>query len=327
MAFTGNSSYAVAAYTAFAVEKQVAKKWHTIWTASHPLLEAMADPGTNFNQNFDLEGSMGMIISVNGDDLTNPASGVTDANELTADTVGITNGFSQAFYYIAHYRAHATYRASENFMASQGPRGNLYEGKVNQVLESFKKIWTSDASTTTVDSRTKIMGYRYALSTSNSPGGISQTTDAQWAAQTKTSAGTFGLNLIDDQIDKIAAEGRTPADLILAGNTSADNMFGKIRTAIGPVAERLVNINGKRAKYGLQSFVYINCPVVLDTQGVSGEINVLSTPSWYVYMPKKPTTLPMAPLDKTDAQIQTYTLFTSLGCGDPALNASILGIT
>lgn len=327
MAFTGNSNYTVAGYSAFAVEKAVAKDWHTIWTSAHPLLIAMADKGTNFNQNFDLGNGTAMLIAVNGDNMTTPAAGVADASELTGDTISATNGFSQANYYIAHYRAHVSYRASEQFMAENGSRGNILDGKKKQVLESFKEVWSTDAASSTVDSRTKIMGYRYALSTSNSPGGISQSTDTQWAAKVKTSAGTFGLNLIDDQVDNITAEGRGAPDLILAGLSGASNMFGKIRTAIGPTAERLVNPNGMPVKYGLTAIQYLGATVILDNRAATGEINVLTTDSWYVYMPKTPKVSQMYIKDGTDSHVQSYTLFTSLGCGDCALNATITGIT
>lgn len=327
MAFTGNSSYGTTNYTAFAVEKSVAKDWQKVWTTSTPLLTAIADNGHNFNQGFTLNGNRLMVIPVMGDDLTNPASGIADANELNSDTVGITNGFSQASYSIAHYRTNVTYRASENYLAKDGALGNILEGKKAQVIESFRQRWENDAATTTIDSRTKILGYRYALSTSNAPGGIDQGTDTQWAASVKTSAGTFALSLIDDQIDTIMSEGRGKPDLILAGRVTGSNMFGKIRTAIGPTAEQLVNPNGMPVKYGLTSIQYLGADVVLDSKSASGEINVLSTSSWYALVPKAPSAGQMIPLAKTDALIQSYTLFTALGCGDPSVNARITGIT
>ncbi len=332
MAFTGNSSFAVAGYSAFAVSKAVSKGWSMIWTTAHPLLAAIANRGTNFNQGFSLNGYKSMVLPIAGDDLTTPAAGVTDANELTADTISATNGFSQAEYAITHYRAHTSYRASETFVAEGGTLGNFLEGKKNQVLDSFKNRWSTDAASTTVDARDKIMGFRYALSTSNSRGGMSQTTDTQWAAQVKTSAGTFALGLIDDQVDMIGIEGRGAPDLILAGNQSGSNMFGKIRTAIGPTAERLNNVQGGSTKYGVmgpgQEMAYLGMAVVMDARpAVSGEICILSTPSWYVLMPKTPMSHDPVLKQGTDSYVHTFTLWTALGCSDCAVNARITGIT
>jgi hypothetical protein len=106
-------------------------------------------------------------------------------------------------------------------------------------------------------------------------------------------------------------------------------MFGKIRTAIGPTAERLVNPNGLPVKYGLTGIEYLGAMVILDTRTNSGtgEINVLSTSSWYVLMPKSPQVHTPAIKTGTDAYVQTYTLMTALGCGDCAVNARITGIT
>lgn len=327
MAFSGNSSYVVTNYTAFAVEKAVAKEWTAIYTQNHPLLIALADSGTNFNTGFSVQGFSKIIIPVLGDDLTNPAVGVADASELTADTLGITNGFSQAAYEIAHYRAHQTYRESEMQLAVNGQRGDILQGKTKQVIESFKKVWSTDVASATDGSRTKVMGLRYALSTSNSPGGISQTTDTSWAANVKTSAGTFGLSLIDDQVDAINAKGRSAPDLILASVTASGNMFGKIRTAIGPTAERLVNVKDGFAKYGLQDIEYLGAKVVNDSRGTTGEILVLSTSTWYVLMPKAPKAHGMQRKEGTDSYYQTWTLWSSLGTSDPACNSRIAGIT
>lgn len=332
MAFTGNSTYTLTNYAAFAVGKAVSKAWSMIWTTAHPLLTAIADRGTSFNQGFTLSGNNKMLLPIAGDDLTTPAAGVTDANELTADTISATNGASQAAYEITHYRAHTSYRASEEFVAQGGSLGNFLEFKKTQVLESLKNRWSTDAASTTVDARDKIMGFRYALSTSNSPGGISQSTDTQWAAQVKTSAGTFALSLIDDQVDLIGNEGRGGPDLVLAGNQSGSNMYGKIRTAIGPTAERLTNVQGGSTKYGVmgpgQQMQYLGMLIVQDARpAVSGEICILSTPTWHVLMPKEPTIRQPYQKDGTDAFVQSYTLFTALGCSDCSMNARITGVT
>lgn len=331
MAFTGNSNHVVTGYTAFAVAKAVNKGWSTIWTTSHPLLEAIADRGTNFNQGFTLAGGTKMLLPILGDDLTTPAAGVTDANELTADTISATNGFSAAEYAISHYRANTSYRASEMYIADGGTLGNYLEGKKKQVLDSFKNKWSTDAASTTVDARDKIMGFRYALSTSNSPGGMSQSTDTQWAAQVTTGAGTFALSLIENISDAIVAKGRKNPDLILAGINGSSNMYGKIRTALGTNVERLVNVKGQDTSFGImgsgQRFVYNGQVVVLDSRAATGEICVLSTESWYTMMPKQPIAHQPYQKDGTDAFVHSFTLFTALGCDDCACNGRITGIT
>lgn len=327
MAFTGNSNYAVATYTAFAVEQSLSKNWSQIWTQGHPLLRVISDKATNFNTGFDVQGNNKVILPVVGDDLTNAVAGVADANELTADTVGITNGFSQAAYEITHYRGHFRLRESEAKLAKGGSRGNIVQGKVDQLLESFKNRWSTDAAGSAVDSRTAVMGMRYALSTSNTVGGISQSTDTNWAATVTASAGTFALTLIDNAKDTIDGYGRHTADIVLASNTGGTNTYGKIRTAIGPAAERLVNVKDGTAKYGLTNIEYLGTMVTLNNRGASGEILVLSSDSWYVLMAKKPTMHPMIKLPGTDAYEQSATMWSCLAVSDPQSNARISGVT
>mgnify|MGYP001602085513 FL=1 len=52
MAFTGNSSYAIATYTAYSVAKAVTNKWSDIWTQGFPLLGAIERGAANFNRGF-----------------------------------------------------------------------------------------------------------------------------------------------------------------------------------------------------------------------------------------------------------------------------------
>lgn len=323
MAFTGNATYAGLA--AFAIEKTVKRDWSMIWTAAHPYYRAMDMAGTNFNKGFGISG-LKMILSIMGDDLTYPADGVTDANELVAMDVNTTNGFSQAAYEFSHYRANYTIKESESALAAGGQRGDILEGKKKQFLESFKKAISVDVASTTIGSRDVTQGIRHVLATSNTVGGISQSTDTQWAAQVTTGYGPFALEAAEEKIDAINALDRFEPDLALASySASGTNVYARYRSAIAP-AERYEN-KDFRTKYGLKNFMHQGLMVVMDNRIAAGELLILATKSWFVYLQRKPRLHPLQRIDNTDAYEQVGTLWTANGCCDPASNARVTGIT
>ncbi len=329
MAFTGNSSYQPQ-YTAFAVGKAVDNAWIDNWTSAHPILSSLKAQGMNWNV-FNSDGAGYMNIPVVGAGPTTAVSGITDANELVARTLAAVAGVSHAQYAVTHYSAPMTFTQSEQKIGDKGYYGKLLDVKVKQLVGGFKERMSIDLGSTTVDSRAKLMGVYYALSTSNTVGGISQSTDTNWAAQVSTSAGTFALALVDAKFDQITSTGNTP-DLVLAGlsaGASGVNVFGKFRTAIGPNAERIVNNNGKKPDYGFASFYYMNMDVVMDNRVPDnvGYCAVLTTNTWYCDIPETMERTAFTNVPGTDALVQAWTCWCSFGTSSPRANGLVTGIS
>jgi len=332
VSFSGNSNYLALAATA--IEQSVQKDWSKVWTAGHPLITIIQDNKANFNRGFTINGTK-MLLAVMGDDQTNPVEGVaTGSGEVSAMTPNTGNGLSQFSYNFAHYRGNYTIRESEAVLAKNNARGNLLEGKKDQLIGSWLNKLSTHLSSTTADAsdNSRVLGVYQPLSTSNTVGGISQTTDTQIAAYVKSSAGAFALELIDDCYDSINAliNGQRSAkpDVILASYAASNNVYGKMRSAIAP-AERLVNAEFK-AKYGLENFMYLGMATVQDNRigtTLNGSLGVLSSKTWYAYIDKMPKAHKEQRLQGTDTYEYFYTAWAGLGCNDPGLNGLIRDIT
>ncbi len=332
MSFSGNSNFLNAA--AVAVEQRITNTWRSIWTSAHPFLQILEMQGTNFNKGFTVQRNA-MILGILGDDQTNPVAGVaTGSGELVAMSYNVTNALSQAKYYFGHYRGNYTILESEATTLANGERGNLLEGKKMQFNDSWLNKASTDFASTTIDAsdNSKALGLYYVLSTSNSPGGISQSTDTQWAAQLKTGAGAFDLMLVDDMLDGIAAKSnmnrKGKPDVLLCSYTASNNVWGKFKNSIAP-NERFTH-EGFSVKFGIDNVVYRGATGVQDPRigsTLNGSIAVLTSSVWYAAMQKAPKLHPLAKIPGTDAYEQVGTIWAGLGCNDPALNGLIRDIS
>lgn len=324
MSFTGNSNYtALAIYT---VEQTIKRDWTEIWTSGYPVLKVMEMDGTNFNKGFSVSG-LKMLVPIAGDDMTTPAAAVPDADQNTSDTLNNTAGFGQAEFEFARYRATYTIQEAETMLAANGARGNLLEGKKKQFISSFKNAISNHLADSTAATNRRIMGMGQPLSTSNTVGGISQTTDTQWASNVTTGYGPYAPNCIDAILDAIRAKDRFEPDLIMAafGNGSTTNVYAKIRDQIAP-SERFENNNSFTVKYGIKAMIYQGIPVVMDNRITGGTLRVFSTKSWFLYVPRKPKMVPTHYKDGTDTALQTGAMWCASGICDPGSNGIVSGI-
>jgi hypothetical protein len=312
---------------AFVAEKSLKKKASVIWTTASALF-AMVFENKRFGEGYRIEGHKA-IAPVQYAEQTTAADGVADANELTAITPYVTSGFTQAEYEFAHYRAAMYLRDSEKkLIKGGGVRQGFVEGKVKQITESFRKAIAVDMASANAGTREAVMGLRYLLSTSNSPGNISQTTYPVWAAGSATGAGPFHLGLIDDQYDRIVNLGRGMPDLCLLSYASSNNVFGKMRDSIAP--SQLLTHERKLAKYGFTSFEYLDMQCVQDGRlgtALAGSAAVLSTHSFVAgALSSTPERAHDTPLEGTDADEIVFNWWLFWGNTDPALNSLIQDI-
>lgn len=316
------------ALVAFVAEKSLSKKMHLIWSAANPLLAVVMSNQANFNRGFTIEGHKA-LLPINFAEQTNPADGVSDANELTPEAPYATSGFTQAAYEYSHYRRAMYLRDSEKrLIAGQGVRANIIESKTSQLMESFKLAVVNDMMGTGNSSREAVMGLQYALSTVNSPGGISQATYPVWAAGRRTGAGPFHLGLVDNEFDRISALDRGKADLLLLSYTANNNVYGKMRDSIAP--SQLLTNPGTRAKYGFVSFEYLEMMCAQDNRlgnALPGSFSMLRSGGWYAGA--SAPTPKLAGTDRlpgTDADEYMFNWWLMLGTNDPATNSLVDGI-
>ena len=332
MPFTGGD---IINNAAIAIEQRVTSRWQQVWTSGHPVLRIIEEKKTNFN-------TMGLnrlalILPIIGENQTNAAAGVaTGSGELVAMTYNISNGLAQFKYYAGHYRANYVLLATDKKALMNGERGNLLEAKANQMLAGIHDVFSSHLSSTTADQadNSRALGLYQVLSTSNTVGTISQTTDPAVAAYVKTSAGTFALDLVDDMLDtlnsktqgNIARKGKV--DVLLCSVYSGNNVYGKVRNSIAP-AERFEN-KDYTVKYGIENFVYRGAMGVIDQRigsTLSGSIAGLATDTWWVHLEKQPEMHAPVKIPGTDGYEYVGTAFNAVGCHDPGLNGLIRDIS
>jgi hypothetical protein len=314
-------------YAIFAAEQSLARQFKLMWSEAHPLQAILKEGKGRFNKGIRTEGFK-MIIPLNFEPPTIPAQGVSDANEFTPLVPTATNGFTQAEYEYTHYRGAFWLRNSEQRLLKNGARGNILEGKTNQLKEDFKRQISTDYASATAASRTKVLGLRHVTSAANTVGGIDQAAQAWWRGRVRTGAGPFMLDLLDEQYDGIVAQGRAKPDLVLASYSPSVNVFQKIRSAIAP-AERIVNA-GDTAKYGFVNFQYLTMMVAMDNRlgtAAPGSAMVLSTDTWYIGGDETPRAAEVIRIPGTSVDEFYWDWWVATGTNDPGSNALITGIS
>ena len=305
------------------------------WATRCALLARIKQNDSNFNKGFGITGGRAAVIPILGVAATTGAAGVADANELTADTLSVTNGFTQAEYNFTHMRMPLTLRNSEKKLLS-GPkgayRGNIVDGKIMQMTSSFRELIETNFAADAVDSRTAQMGVRYAIGHTNSTvGGIDQNAQSWWRGNQIAVGGAISLLNLDNAIHTINTKadgtGKCGApDLAIAYYSSTLDIYGRIHALINP-AERIVNAQFK-AEYGFLNFNYRGIDFVMSQRIASGEIQVLSSDSWYYGGDEMPyQAVPDAVIPGTDSIVKEYTMWNFLGVDQPRVNCLLTGIT
>lgn len=328
----GNSNYLNAA--AHSVENQIDKRFRHVWIEDCPVLAFIKMGKSNWNKGVEIRGN-DVLVPLVLEDLTLPAAGVLDANELTGMAFNATNGHTQAKFIYAHYRAQYTIRESERVQQAGVRRGNLLESKVNQIIGSFKTQVSKDVASNTDGTRAKLPGVPYMIALANSVGGIDQNDadNAKWrAAAVNTTSAPLNLQMIDDDYDACNArnDGNSKPDLLLASYNTNVNVYGKIRTIIGS-SERLVNVDGK-ANYGLTNFKLDNMWVVQDSRwgtvlSTTGGYAVMTTKHWFGGGGERPRSHGLHQIEGTDAYHNVYTHWCYLACDNIGANAKRTGLT
>lgn len=329
---TGNTGYTTAsgvayagqpAYTAYATEIVVAKRWANAWLRKSPLYAKIVEGKTKFNKQGLRKGNA-ILIPVTIANASQTADGRADSAELTPLSAYATGAeHTQAQFEIAHYVNNMTLRASEQELVNN-TRGNLLDAKINNLIDGFINAIADDLASTSADSREKVLGIQYAIATANSPGKIDQSVDLDWASQVSTAVGAFSLDLIDDKIDAVTPRGGE-TDLILLSHSSSNNLFGKLRSALAP-SERIVNADFK-AKAGFNNIEYLGATCVSDNRLTAGVICGLDTSSWYWVGDTAPKQVDVSRLPGTDSREFFYSMWCAVGIDAPQKQWRLTGVS
>ena len=331
MGATGNSTYTTANGAAFAMEMVLKRDFKLLWTTFHPLIAKIKN-GANFNKGGKVR-NLTLILPVQFDDLAVPVNGVTDANSLTAITPTANQGDTQVEYIFSHYQGQYILTAAEMQLMMNGERGDLLGARKKQILQSARNAMSGDLAAASNAARANLMGLRYLLSTSNSPGGITQGgSNTYWDAKISTTGGTFTLTPVDDAFDSIRAEGRSLPDLLLLSYNATVNLFGKMRDNVSSM-QRIVSSDDK-ARFGFGSFKYINdmdCvqdPDLGSALSTTGGFMMLSSDTFYwVGDTDLVKVYPAERLQGTSVMEFYHDMWCALGNDDVACNAYYNGYT
>lgn len=332
----GNANYTVSGYSAFGVEQVLKRDWTNQLTGACALLACIKDRDLNWKKGYEVD-KTGILVPILYDDisgLTTSNIGVADASEVPSawPTWDATTGFTHARYEWTHFRRPMTILDSESKLAMGGARGDLMQGKTDQLMAKFKALASDQIEgESNASSRTKLLGLNYAVNTANTVGGIDQSSDTWWRGGVNSAVGTLSLPVIDNAYDSIlryanmAGDMSAPDLLMLSFNGSNTNVYGKMRSLIAP-AERFEHADFK-AKYGIANFVYMGMKCVQSQRMVANSAMILSTASWFYAGNEYPKAGMVQRIPGSDVIEHMYTMWCAVGCNEIRRNYKLLAIT
>lgn len=275
---------------------------------------------------------------------TNYAGPSTTARHETSSTLGaqITpyaiSGFTHAEFYYGFF-SNAMYVNIQQYATLVGSTNMIpvEPGAVKQLLWDMLNVISTDLVSSTNGTGYQggngaIMGELYPLSTSNSPGNISQSTYANWQAGVISNVGGFNESLITNEFDRILALGRGPADFCQLSYTSSNNVYNKLRGLIGTT--QVLETQEDHARYGFRTFEAYGLTCFMDNvlgTNNPGSMIVGASDSWcwdsMMDEPQLARTNGVIRYPSTVTEEHMYYFIAGLGISDPARNTYISGIT
>lgn len=336
----GNTSYQTTDYTAFAIEKQLQKKWVFQTVQACPLLACIHDRKLNWNTGYTVEGLAALVPVVFSDipGFNSGTAGIADTDEIPTGwpSYDQTEGFSQARFEFTHFRRAMTIKESERVIAggNGGHRGNLIEGKTDQLMSKFTVIKGGMVVGNQNGSRQQLMGAEYAIATANTVGGIDQSLAANvnWRGTVTSVGGAIDLGDIYNIVDALSIpsdeNGKIGGpDLVTASYTggTGTNVFGAIRGLIDD-NERFVN-KDFYVKYGIKNFMLLDMKVVMENRQADQTAFFFDTSTWLYGGYDRPQAGRVIRIPGSDAEERIYTEWCFLGVKEVRRNGRLTGIT
>lgn len=205
------------------------------------------------------------------------ASGMTRTNMfntgITPDFVDL-NDIGPASYKTAVYYSVVAMDVVETKLLAGADitRGyNILQGKVQREVDSTWDAVEADLRSSTVEAGDKVMGIPYILGTSNTVGGISQSTFSNWQANVLAINGAISAAVLRKGINATRRErvsdGTERADIIVATENSSAYLYSAIEALGDATFSNFVNIHdsgkpGDVQRVGAQWTVWGGCMVV-----------------------------------------------------------------
>lgn len=282
-----NASTQAARGLAYGVELQLERVWNSQFLNSHPVLDKFKKMGA------DASGVGPKLVFPVWVASGTTAAGVSRANEVNAVTAAAGGG-SQAEVQIARYVSNQLYTQSELdlYAKSSTSRGSIMAGRAEELAEAFLDILTTDLFGSVGDDEDNILGIPFALQTSATLHGISQTSHANWKANVTLSTGTLDLTVIDRDLDILRKQKRAKPDMIVCSSSTVKvyELFKGLLTA-DTMVTRNSNTGGGELKGGYEEINYRGCDVVREHNAPNGELYILDSSTWGWYGDKSPKVL------------------------------------
>lgn len=329
---------------AFVREKQRKTEFTQIWTVLNPLWVYIKGKD-HFNTGpVNAEGTKMLFPNEFSGPPTTARAGNLN-NNFTPITPYQGTGQTQVEYFYARYE-NAMYLRSDEMQLAQRA-GNLQRcvsiitQRRKQLMESFKQTVNTDFVGTQLAAGVQssaagagqISGMQAFLSTSNSPGNLSQTTNPLWAAGVVAWNAPFDTGALDTEIDRINRLGRGKSDFIQLSDTGTNSVWRKLCNVAAP-KELLVNPKANHAEFGFETVDYMGRDCFPDNYlGVAlpGSAVVGSSNTWYINMDTEmPRELSDGGGDRlfgTTSNELMFEWYMATGNDDIARNSLITGFT
>lgn len=333
----GNPNYDVAGGYAFAVAYELKNQWESIWTLAWPFYSFIKGMGKNFNNANAKTIGTKMIVPLN---LGGPVTSARQENQSTAFNAIAptpTINFTEAEFYYATWANTMTLTFQERTQLDNNETtiASVASGKTMQLIEDMitvvNQAATGTQNCTGWNSTGTVMGELYPLSTSNSPGNISQIQYPVWAAQVNNVGGPFNTQMISQMRDTILNRNKGKPDFIQLSYNPSNNVYDKLASLIE--TRQMITESSSEAKFGFETFMYKGMYCFMDGvlgNTLPGSMIIGSTNSWWLNMPdsepKKIDKDADARLLGTASLESFYTFTLGLGISDPGRNALISNI-
>ena len=332
-----NANYAIPA--TFAIEQVLPTKFTHIAAGSHPFLAKILGrkaevPSPEFmieNRSF---GGTKLLMPISATLTT--VEGVTKSGMWTDLSISEPGSgtASHAEYNFASYRGSVNLDAREIRLLSDNPQSrqglSIVEQRVGSMVATFRKTIEGHLSSATADGENRVLGMRYGLSTSATPGNISQTTYTDWAAQVSAVSAAFNISQIlrginATRVDRV--DGVQKSDIAFASEMASGYVYSAIQNAIG--ALQVVYDKESVGRYGHDNFIVAGTTVVCPQTVASGEVHYFRTANWAYVGDDMPVLLEPSPTrDKGSSIVDWhYTWMAAVGCNDWGRQGKQTGIT
>ena len=330
----GNADYDGA--FAFSVAKELSTRWTPTWIIAWPFYGMIKGKKKRFNNGFRDTTGTRMLVPINYLGPVTSARVALTSNQFTPITPTATQGFTQAEYYYATYENTLTLNNQEyDQLKGSSNMIPVLPGKIDQLMYDFTSVINTDSvgtqNGTGRGGTGQVMGEQYFLSTSNSPGNISQTTYSNWQASVNSSAGPFTQDLINAEYDRINALGRGAPDFVQLSYTGNNNVYNKLRNVIG--SSQILSTQETDVTYGFKTFEYMGMTCFQDGPlgtSLAGSMVVGSSDALWLNLdtevPKAPPGDARMRILGTSSYEYFYFLTLAMGVSDPARFSLLSGI-